>query len=252
MTYAKHPLEVSDLISFWDFQEEGGRDRIAKGAERYRLREMEGMIEREGEGVFGPYSARIKPGQWFNLPREDCPSLNIHGSDAQVTVVAWIKWNHDQRCQAVAGMWNETRKKRQYALFLNLSGRYDSYRNVHGHVSSVGGPTPGDRYCITYSTGGTTIPFDQWKCIAMSYDGEYSRVYLNGQLDHREYYNPYAYPAGLFDGGEDGSDFTVGSVHAGGRMNNFYGGLIGGIAVYNRALSAQELKDIGAPIHNEG
>src|SRR5690606_9895019 len=102
-----------------------------------------------------------------------CPGLNIHGAAAQVSVVAWIKWNSLRRCQAVAGMWDESRRKRQYCLFLNLSGRYDSLQNVHGHVSAVGGPTPGDKYCVTYSTGKSIIPQQQWTQIAMTYDGQF-------------------------------------------------------------------------------
>lgn len=74
---------------------------------------------------------------------------------------------------------------------------------------------------------------------------EQLRVYiLTGALDVWERYNPFPYPDGLFDGGEDGADFTVGAVNRYGSWGNFFGGLIGGLAVYRRALSAEELKDI--------
>ena len=53
--------------------------------------------------------------------------------------------------------------------------------------------------------------------------------------------NPYEYPGGLLDGGENGSDFTVGAVHRSGEMGNWYVGLIGGLAVFNRALSDEEM-----------
>ena len=36
--------------------------------------------------------------------------------------------------------------------------------------------------------------------------------YLDGRLDYRDKYNPFEYREGLFDGGVDGSDFTVGAV----------------------------------------
>lgn len=237
-------LQIPSLISFWDFQRQNESLHTAKGPYPYVLREMEGPIDRDGEGVFGAQSLCIKPGQWLSLPRADAPALNIHGQRAEVTVVAWIKWNNDTRCQFVAGMWNETDKKRQYGLFLNLSGRYESFRNVHGHVSGRGGPTPGDRYCVTYSTGKSEVPFDEWKTVAMSYDGNYSRVYVDGILDQRDKYNPYPYDEGIFDGGVDGSDFTVGSCSAAGRMNNFFGGLIGGVAVFDKRLSEVELKGL--------
>jgi hypothetical protein len=49
---------------------------------------------------------------------------------------------------------------------------------------------------------------------------------------------------GLFDGGEDGSDFTVGAVHRLGEMGNNFVGQIGGIAVFDRALSDDEFQTI--------
>lgn len=247
-TYAGRPEDLEDLLCFWDFQERTGTPRVARGPYRYALDEQGGPIARVDGGVWGAHAVRVEPGQWFNLPREDCPALDLHGVDAQVSVVAWVRWASDQRCQAVAGMWNETRKKRQYALFLNLTKRYDSVRNVHGHVSAVGGPTPGHPYCVSYATGATELPFDQWRCVAMTYDGGASRVYLDGVLDQREAYNPYPYPDGLFDGGSDGADFTVGAVDAAGSVRNFFGGTLGGLAVYQRALSEAELATIGTPV----
>lgn len=54
-----------------------------------------------------------------------------------------------------------------------------------------------------------------WQCLAMSYDGKSSRVYVNGTLYTWEHCKPFPYPNGLFDGGADGADFTVGAVHRG-------------------------------------
>jgi hypothetical protein len=245
IAYRKHPLELEGLISFWDFQERDGENRVAAGPGKYELKEMNGPVCREEDGVFGPYASSLLPGQWFSLPRKECPLLNLHGAGGGVTVAAWMKWKGDSRCQAIAGMWDETRLKRQYALFLNLTGRYDSWHNVHGHVSGHGGPTPGQHYCVTYSTGATALPFLQWTCVAMTYDGKVSKVYVDGKLDAREEFNPYPYEEGMYDGGFDGADFTVGAVHAGGRINNFFDGSLGGLAVYNRALGSEELANIG-------
>jgi hypothetical protein len=40
----------------------------------------------------------------------------------------------------------------------------------------------------------------------------------------------------------NGSDFTVGAVRLKSGMGNYYQGLIGGIAVFNRALNDIDLK----------
>jgi hypothetical protein len=51
---------------------------------------------------------------------------------------------------------------------------------------------------------------------------------------------------GLFDGGPDGSDFTVGGVSRSGEMGNWFQGQIGGLAVYSRALSASEMHHLAS------
>jgi hypothetical protein len=175
--------------------------------------------------------------------------LDRHGKEAQVTVVAWVKRerkrDQPKECEAIAGVWNETRALRQYCLFLNLQ-IYDSSDQVCGHVSSVGGPTPGERWCMDASIGQTPVPFGRWQCVGFTYDGRHARSYLNGDLDRRENRNPYAYEGGLFDGGAEGSDFTVGAVNRGGEMGNWFQGQLGGLAVYDRALRGSEMARLGS------
>lgn len=239
-------IKLPGLISFWDFQESAGMQRKAKGPYCYDLTEMGGTIKRVADGFFGPFSAHMEQGKWFNIFRKDCPALNLRGKNAQVSVVAWVKREvkDNNECEAIAGMWNETQKQRQYCLFLNL-GIWDSAQQVCGHISSMGGPTSGFQYCMDASIGNTPVPFGSWQCIAFTYDGYLAKSYLNGELDTRETYNPYAYDSGLFDGGEDGSDFTVGAVHRNGEFGNWYTGLLGGLAVFNRALTEEEMREIG-------
>ena len=50
--------------------------------------------------------------------------------------------------------------------------------------------------------------------------------------------NPYYFPDGM---GNNGSDFTVGAVLLKAGMGNFFKGQIGGLAVFNRALTDEEL-----------
>ncbi|GAA4457036.1 hypothetical protein GCM10023189_27150 [Nibrella saemangeumensis] len=240
---------IPGLVAFWDFQEPAGQDRVSKTG-GYRLREQGGSVERATEGVLGSYSARLTDGKHFLLPRAELNKLNIHGKQAQVTVVAWVKRQNPKAWQAIAGVWDETRGKRQYCLFLNATSRthnqemvrYPCRDLVHGHVSAIGRSTPGHCCCVTYSSGKTTIPLNTWQVITMTYDGAYSRVYVNGELDAETNYNPFYYPDGIFDGGNDGAPFTVGAVSAHGKMNNFFDGLIGGLAVYNRALTPAEIR----------
>jgi hypothetical protein len=245
------PLDVEGLISFWDFQEAAGCERIAQGPYSYALQERRGAIPRVEDGVFGKYSALFDGTKYLEIPRAQCPALNIHGPKAQVTVVTWLKRKAAQPhgCEAVAGMWNEY-GKRQYCLFLNLGIDYGADQ-VGGHISGTGGPSPGDPFCLEAGIGSTPVPLDVWQCCAFTYDGEWIRAYLNGQFDPRGARNPYHYSEGIFDGGPDGSDFTVGAVARPEDVNapwpavpyvgNWFYGLLGGLAVYNRALSDEEI-----------
>lgn len=238
-------LKQDGLVCMWDFQEEGGGMRVSKGRYAYGLQEMAGPVLRVEDGVLGPYAAKVDFGQWFSLPRSECPELNFHGGRSGLTVAAWVKREarENPECQAVAGMWNESRRMRQYCLFLDLK-IWDSQDQVCGHVSSVGGPTPGYGYCMTAAIGRTPVRKGEWHFAAFSYDGKVARCYLDGRLDERETYNPYGYDEALFDGEEDGADFTVCSVDRSGEPGNFFSGLLGGLAVFDRALTEEEIREL--------
>jgi hypothetical protein len=253
-------IDLPGLIAFWDFQEEAGNERVASAGKPYRLREVKGTVARADEGFFGPYSARFARNSSGSLaiPRAACPALNLHGPKAQVTLITWIKRDptvpgEEGLCQAVAGMWNE-HGKRQYCLFLNLR-IHASAEQVGAHISSIGGATPGFKYCMDAAIGATPVRSGSWQCAAITYDGTFARAYLNGALDHRGDRNPYRYEGGIFDAGPAGADFTVGAVQRpehvdehrvphGSVLANRYLGLLGGLAVYNRALSDAEIATI--------
>jgi hypothetical protein len=243
---------IPDLVCWWDFQEPAGAARQSRSGHAYELQECNGPIERVTDGLFGPFAARLNKGQWLVAPRTNCPALDLHGPEAQVTVVAWLKWESDRRggCEAVAGVWNETKRQRQYCLFLNL-GIHDSRQQVGGHVSAIGGPTPGYRYCMDAAIGATAVPRSGWQCVGFTYDGEFARAYLNGKLDVRPGLNPYPYPGGLFDGGPEGADFTVGGVSRSGEMGNWFAGTLGGLAVFQRALSEAEMRQLSSPVRRK-
>lgn len=243
-----YPGALNNLICFWDFQSAGRGGFRAVSGEPYKLRPRPGAARSIEGGLFGRYALEFRKGFWLECPRHQCPALDIHGPGAQLSVIAWIRWQRPARCQFLAGMWDETNRARQYGLFLNLSGRFNSRHNAHAHVSSVGTPTGNDPCCTTYATGKTVLKLDQWYTIAMSYDGKVAKVYLNGTLDENNpkdsalgSLNPYYYGKDLFDGGREGADFTVGAVDTGGQMKNWFHGQMAGLAVYNRALSDEEM-----------
>lgn len=235
------PFDHPSLLAFWDFSE-ARWPYVSKGQHAIELKPQAGPMEHVDDGPFGG-GVRFREGQWLRSLRTDCAALDIHSPDATVTVLAWIRRRpkSDGRCEAVAGLWDEMRRCRQYALFLAAMNQRD--RQV-GHVSDVGGPTPGDPYCQTGSVGETRLPFDQWLAVGFSYDGQQVSSYLNGKPDGQWERNPEPFTAGLYNSGLEGADFTVGAVrrsNAPGDFDNFFVGDLGGLAVFDRALDETEI-----------
>ncbi|MBA3699685.1 MAG: LamG domain-containing protein [Planctomycetes bacterium] len=241
-------LAQPGLVAFWDFREDAGTPRRSLAKAPLALHEMQGPIAHVAEGPFG-HALKLTEGQWLRIPRADIGPLDLHGKQAQVSVLAWLKRERKGAWQGIAGVWDESRGKRQYCLFVNGGKRTDARTMTRtackdlfqGHVSDVGGPTMGEEFCITYATSGTPVPFTGWQFLAMTYDAREVRLYRNGRFDSSEGSNPFPHPHGLFDAGAEGAEFTVGCVSVKGKPGNFFAGLLGGVAVFDRALTAAEV-----------
>ena len=176
---------------------------------------------------------------------------------------------------------NDDTGTRQYALLMNMP-TYGGPNNLVPHISSEGGVTrraDGSAFpwCADYAVTKGEIPEEKWCSLGFTYDGKYLRAYLNGVLDARaldpvkdkrtdRYFtqegpggkdrgmNPYFHGRGIFrydpvkhaqtkPGG--GSDFTVGARYAVGKMlGEATIGRLGGLAVFNRALTDAEMKTL--------
>ncbi|RCS52918.1 hypothetical protein DTL42_08855 [Bremerella cremea] len=167
---------------------------------------------------------------------------------------------------------------RQYALLMNMP-TYGGSKQLVPHISSEGGVTrraDGSAFpwCSDYAATKQQVPEETWCTLAFTYDGQYIRAYINGTLEEREldpkkdrrddrYFtqegpdgkdrgmNPYYHGRGIFaydpakhaeskPGG--GSDFTVGARYAvGSFLREATKGKFGGLAVFDRALSDEEI-----------
>lgn len=239
------PDAFGGLVSFWDGSADwsGGTWKASLGAP-YELAEQRGPIRgvHDPSAPFGKRAIKLEEGQWLSVPRAACPRLDFHGSAGVFTLVAWMKRARTAKphCEFIAGQWNETDRSRQYGLFININ-MWKTHEQLCGHLSHDGGPTAGYRFCADGPIGATPIDHERWHCLAVSYDGTHGYAWLDGVLDANPRINPYLIPGGLHDGGPGGSDFTVGAVHRGGEFGNFFAGLIGGIAVYDRVLTPAEM-----------
>jgi hypothetical protein len=241
------PLDLPGILSFWDFQGEAGIDLTAKGSFPYRLRERNGPVFRMQGGIFGAQSVWLSRQAWLEIPNQECVGLHRYGETSALTVIAWINRHRQVNefpkepppPEAIAGIWNETDKQRQYCLFLNIIITGGAADNVSGHVSHTGGATVGRQFCEDVSTGTTSVPFHEWCMVGFTFDGHVARSYYNGIFEENGGLNPFPYEGGLF---QSGADFTVGAVYRNGEMGNWYRGLLGGLAVYDRALNSDEMK----------
>lgn len=252
----KQLYKTNGLVACWDF---GGKDVFtSKTGKSFTLKSDSIYPKIVKEGPLSGQSILFDGSNYLSIPYAQTGALNIHTQ--AVTVVAWVKWTGEQT-GFLGGMWNEYQDggKRQYGLFVSLP-YYNGQDQVCGHISKTGRATPPFPYSIDYSASRQTVPSNQWCCVAFTYDGTYIRSYLNGVfevrspelIDHTAGFdgypngltqskNPYYYPDGM---GDNGSDFTVGAVLLKRGMGNFYKGLLGGLAVFNRALSDSELQNI--------
>nr|WP_051291054.1 glycoside hydrolase family 2 [Pedobacter glucosidilyticus] len=251
---------MKGLVALWDFKEDQNQAREAIGASNFPLKEFNGSIPRINEGPLSGFSSKFDGKTYLSLPHSETGELNIHGKDAKVTVIAWVKWTGEQQ-GFVGGMWNEYQDggKRQYGLFVSLP-YYNGANKVCGHISDTGKPTPPFPYSVDYSASKQEVPANEWKSVAFTYDGNYMKSFMNGVFEPTEpelinntkgfkgypdgliqSKNPYYFPNGM---GNLGSDFTVGAVQLKSGMGNNFKGQIAGLAVFNRVLTDEELASL--------
>ena len=175
---------------------------------------------------------------------------------------------------------NDDTGTRQYAMLMNMP-TYGGPNKLTPHISSEGGITrraDGSAFpwCADYAATAHEVPTEQWCTLGFTYDGKYIRAYINGVLDKMEldpvkhkrndpYFtkegpegkdrgmNPYYHGRGIFKLDPEkhaktkigGADFTVGARYAVGSMlGEATIGKFGGLAVFNRAISDDEMKKL--------
>ena len=233
---------------------------------------------------FGPQSARIAYGQMLVVPEtaSKAPLLDIHGDNATLSVVVWMKadtrfqnaTDHSANFGHLAGIWSEPLNARRYVVFgRNPRGKpCETCTSLDVEVSRTGASIPPCRWSISYAVGSANVTYEEWHVVALTFDGREIRSYVNGTLDIRppDRINPasdpcnetWANPAEVATwsnrsswgpGGDPAfpshlTDFAVGGQKAaeGKTYGHPWTGLVGGLAVYSRALEPAELAAMAA------
>lgn len=273
--------KMPGLIAFWTFGEEAGQPRVSSGTqEKLPLEEVGGPIARVEGGAFSGYSAKFDGQHYFRIPHAQMGALNIAGKEARVSMFAVVKVSSGKTIAGIwsegkgAGDDSGTR---QYAMLLDMP-TYGGPKKLTPHISSEGGVTyraDGSKFpwCADYAAGATVLPKDRWMTLGFTYDGQYIRAYFNGVLDAQDFdavkqkrtdpyftqegpgggsrgINPYYHGRGIFqyDAAKhaqtkiEPSDFTVASrLVGGGKLREALVGEMAGLAVFNRALTVEEM-----------
>lgn len=238
------------LISLWDFNRPVNGGWSSSSSEDYFLAFGTSKVNQVFDEDLNRRVAEFRDGNWLSIPRDRLKDLNIQGDKATLTVLALVKKQSEKDWQAIAGVWDESRSKRQYYMFLNASSkthqdemkRYPSQGRLHGHISSSGGKTPNEVAWISYASSKDPVVSQTWEWIAMTYNGKKIKVFVGGELQKDPQTNPFKYPEGVFDGGNDGAEFTVGANSVSNKMTNQFIGRMAYLAVFNEALTAKEIK----------
>jgi hypothetical protein len=252
----KH-ISNKNLIAFWDFDEpvNGGWNSV--NSKSYFLAFGEAKVGQVFDHDLDRNVADFQDGQWLSIPRAQLADLDISGKNAALTVIALVKKESEKNWQAIAGVWDESRSKRQYYMFLNASSkthqedmkRYPSQGRLHGHISALGGKTPGQVAWISYASSKEPVLGHTWVWIAMTYNGKEIKVFVDGELQKDPQMNPFNYPEGIYDGELDGADFTVGANSVANRITNQFIGRMAFLGVFKKALTTDELQKLQSQLY---
>lgn len=255
------------LVAFWDWQNAERPFQNRLGAGKWELGVAAGSPTPGGSpGPFGP-GVTFGVNDALSIPPAEVGALNVARTGDQVTVVAWVDISGtDTDAPFIGGIWDERDDKpgRNYGLFGGMSSAGD-WGRVVGHVSNDGGDSEGVTWSRDHSSSSRTLrqragtgdPIQGFRCVAFTYDGEQVVSYLDGVPDrglvvvepdtefviHR---NPLPYDEGLnrTPASAGTAEFTVGAVRLPSGWFNWFRGVHGGLAVFDRALDPREVLEL--------
>lgn len=250
---------IPGLIAFWDFSEP--RAPFVSKAGRGRLALFNGTGSKVRKGATSPTGNSVVfngSSDYLIIQPSDIGALNIGSrGKSSVTVLALYKRAAVAATHFIGGIWREDNNdpRRQYGLFESLP-MYGGNRKVCMHISKTGGPSAGLPYSRDYSANGVSEIDFTWEWVAGTYDGAAIKSYLNGKFEPYTGYtepgspngqgltydkNPYVFTEGL---NSAPAEFTVGACKLTSGYSNFAIGELALLAVFDTALTAQQIADV--------
>ena len=228
--WATNYVEDANCQGAWLMTSDGGNETDLSGEDE-TLTETSGTIPTSSDtpaGYVGT-SRDFEIDDTEALVTGDSGSTDISGANQSMSIVAWIKVESSTATyDGIVTKDDDSNGSRQYWLGV------DTNNAVFALLSSDGS-------AINYAIGATALNTGTWYHIAFVYNDTDIRVYLDGSLDSNGASNPAAYINGVFDGT---NDFRIGCYGNGGALFSHFDGLVAEVGVFDRALSAEEVKEI--------
>ena len=158
--------------------------------------------------------------------------LDVNGENASISILAWVNMEagsiENTEVMGIVTKWDWGSSNKQYDFALYGTGS-DTFK-VRMRMSSDGSSNDVTLYSTT-----TNYAAGTWYHIAVVSNDTDVRIYVNGSLDC----TPDSYVGGLYDGN---GDVVVGASDEG--SGSEIDGLLDEVAVFDRELTAAEVKDI--------
>jgi len=143
----------------------------------------------------------------------------------ELSIVLWVKPTSTGSSRILASKWEGSSNQRSFDVNLNTTNTPTFSLSVDGSTSDQ----------LTFSS---SIPTGSFSHVVVTYDGTTKRGYINGVATGTE-----ARTGGIFD---STSSLALGADSAG--TGSFLSGQLGGISIYNRALTSTEI----TALYNDG
>ena len=218
--YSNAKITDSDIIALWTFDKGGGKDAIdITGNGHDGTYDLGASV---GAGKVGS-GALIdgKKGQVITV--KDDPALNV---TKQLSIVTWVKWNKGGVVHGELRQWpmivNKVPINAAYLMFLDTGDATNSAKpSIAFRMKGPG---------TVYSK--VTVKDDTWYHSAGTYDGKSIKIYIDGEFSNE-------LPASG-DIATTADVLTIGADK--GAVGNRFDGIIDEVGIFNRALTADEVK----------
>jgi hypothetical protein len=214
------------LVSLWLLEEASGARADAVGSND--LTDNNTVGQSTADPKEGDACADFEAGNSEYLSITDAAQAGL-GVTGNLTICGWAKPETNGVNGALAAKYTAGGDQRSYALYLSSTG------SARAILSGDGSAT------VTAESPGSQWSAGTWIHVAVVYDGTDIRVYLDGALASNGASNPATYSGGIYN---SSAAFNIGAWNAGASL--WFDGLLDEMAVFDRALSADEVAGIAA------